>query len=155
MKKAKRGKGEARPLLRRAARGRPFSKGNTFGLSTRFKEGNRANPGGRPKSKKLSDAYRRLLESDVSDPIPVNTEAEYIARKVLHLAKRGSLPAAREIADRCEGRPALSISVHEGPDPVTVLIQEMQGMHARIAADNRPQLTDGEAQEQEATQCSE
>lgn len=145
---SKQRKTEARPLLRRAPRGTPFAVGNNYGIETRFKEGNRANPGGRPKSKKLSDAYRAMAESDVEKPIRIQTRAERVVRKVFQLAERGSIPAAREIADRCEGRPAITITGDGRQDVLQPLLEAVHGMY-RLEQARTPQLVAGDDLEDE------
>jgi len=123
----------ASPVLRarQAPRGLPFPKGHTIGLATRFAPGQSGNPGGRPKSKKLSDAYRAIAESDLDDPVPVRTNAEAIARKIFLMAKRGNLSAAREIADRCEGRPMMRIE-NDGQNNLAVLIASMNEVSEKL-----------------------
>jgi len=116
----------ATPHLRRAPRGRPFAKGNDYGRASRFPKGVSGNPGGRPRSAKVGDATRFLLALKTTDAIPKGSNAEELALKLFRLAKRGNLSAIREVIDRAEGRPAVSVSINEGPDPVVVLIEEMR-----------------------------
>jgi len=117
----------AAPVMRarQAPRGKPFPKGHSIGLSTRFQPGQSGNPGGRPVSRKLSEAYRAIAASDLSDPIPVRTEAEAVARKVFKMARKGNMSAAREIADRIEGRPAVTLQGGDGHNNLALLIASM------------------------------
>lgn len=127
---SKQRKTEARPLLRRAPRGKPFAVGNNFGIETRFKEGNRANPGGRPKSKIISDACRAVVSSDLTERVRPQTRAEKVATKLFGMAEKGNISAIRELADRCEGRPAQSINVEDGrPDNLSVFCETVKQMY--------------------------
>ena len=66
------------------------------GKATQFKPGVSGNPGGRPKSKPITDLLRELLEEDPQ-------MARDIAKKLLQLAKKGSLGHFKEMTDRIEG----------------------------------------------------
>src|SRR5580658_5993069 len=76
------------------------------------------NPGGRPKKAPISEAY----EHHVTEPLPDEirrrfrlrkgaTWANAIAVKQIHAALRGNTVAAKEIADRIEGRVRLPVEV--------------------------------------------
>jgi hypothetical protein len=76
-----------------------------------FQKGQSGNPGGRPRSAILSDAYRRrLAQVDESDP-ERRTFAEIIAAKMVFRATNGDPVAAREIADRVEGKSRQTITL--------------------------------------------
>jgi hypothetical protein len=77
----------------------------------RFKPGQSGNPGGRPKSKLLTQAYRELLEQ--VDPKERKTLAEILARKAVQQALKGNLAALKEITDRTEGKSVQPLS-HSG-----------------------------------------
>jgi hypothetical protein len=113
------------PRFKKRPRGKSFLPGNTVGISTRFKEGNRANPGGRPKLKIISDACRAVVSSDVTEKMQPQTRAEKVASKLFGLAEKGNISAIRELADRCEGRPAITVTSDGGQDKVMLLIQSM------------------------------
>ena len=66
------------------------------GKATQCKPGESGNPGGRPKSKPITDLLRELLEEDPQ-------MARDIAKKLLQLAKKGSLGHFKEMTDRIEG----------------------------------------------------
>jgi Family of unknown function (DUF5681) len=79
--------------------GRPFPKGVS------------GNPGGRPKSRTLSEAYRKELAKVIPNDPEGRTFAEVIARQVVLAAAKGDLGCAREIADRVEGKPRQSLDI--------------------------------------------
>jgi hypothetical protein len=79
-----------------------------IGAGTRWKKGQPSpNPGGRPKSRLLSEALRsRLGEVKQGDPAG-RTYAEVVAENLVEIACSegpGAVHAASEIADRLEGR---------------------------------------------------
>jgi hypothetical protein len=81
-----------------------------------FQPGVSGNPGGRPKVKPISDGLRALLDEQYSGSekrfkgLP---NARVLALRMFELAFAGDLSAAKEIADRVEGK--------------TVQIQQLQG----------------------------
>jgi hypothetical protein len=75
-----------------------------------FKPGQSGNPAGRPKSITLSEAIRLQLAKKVSAGSDY-TYAEAIAQVLCVAAVRGNVNAAREIADRTEGRPRQSVDL--------------------------------------------
>ena len=77
----------------------------------RFKPGQSGNPGGRPKTKLITQAYRELLEQ--LDPKKRKTLAEILARKAIQQALKGNLAALKEITDRTEGKSVQPLS-HSG-----------------------------------------
>lgn len=68
----------------------------------KFKPGKSGNPGGRPKSKHISEALNKALASG---------KADELAAVLLKLAKKGSVAAIREVADRTEGKPNQQVTV--------------------------------------------
>jgi hypothetical protein len=88
-------------------RGKPFEKGNPHA----WKPGQSGNPTGRPKSVTLSEACRKSLASPVPRDPQGRTYAEVIADKMVAAAARGSINAAKELADRTEGRPRQALDV--------------------------------------------
>ena len=79
-----------------------------IGKVTRWRKGQPSpNPGGRPKSRLLSEALRsRLAEVKPGDPAG-RTYAEIVAQNLVEIACSegpGAVHAASEIADRLEGR---------------------------------------------------
>jgi Family of unknown function (DUF5681) len=87
-------------------RGKPFEKGNQVG----FKPGVSGNPGGRPKSRALSEELRARLQQQY----PGRGETTYgrlVAEKLVDLAIDGEIAAIREIFDRIEGKPRQAIDL--------------------------------------------
>jgi hypothetical protein len=88
----------------------------TIGTGTRFKKGVSGNPGGRPKSRLLSEALRnRLAEVRPDDP-EHRTWAEAIAANLIEIAASKSsnaIAAANEVCDRAEGRPAQHVQISD------------------------------------------
>ena len=108
-------------------RGKPFAKGNKIGH--RFKKGEPcANVAGRPKSAKLSEAYRALLALPAGAPVEIRTNAELMAYKVFKMGKKGNLGACVEVGDRSEGRPSVSVSLNGEGDNLALIIEHMNQM---------------------------
>jgi hypothetical protein len=85
-----------------------FAPGNKLG--NRFKPGASGNPNGRPRLTLLSEAIRAQLAVEAPDA-DEKTYAEVIAEKLCTEAASGNVHAAREIADRTEGKPKQAIDV--------------------------------------------
>lgn len=83
------------------------------GKAHRWKKGQSGNASGRPKSKTLSNAYKNKLEEAVPNDPEGRTWAELIAEAQVRDAVRGNVQAAREIADRTEGRPRQAIEFED------------------------------------------
>src|SRR5215469_6469480 len=86
----------------------------SIGAATRYRKGQSGNPGGRPRSRLLSETLRnRLAEIKADDP-EKRSWAEIIASNLVELAASKSpsaVAAANEVCDRIEGRPRQSIEV--------------------------------------------
>jgi len=113
------------PKVKKRPRGRPFAPGNSLSLPYRFKPGQSGNPGGRPKSKEINESSRKFLASDIGKSPRVQTNAELIVAKIGHRAKKGDLGAAQFLADRAEGRPAISISHDGAGDNLRLILAHM------------------------------
>jgi Family of unknown function (DUF5681) len=87
-------------------RGKPFSKGNPHA----FKPGQSGNPQGRPRARVLSEYYREWLARPLPGD-PARTFGDAIAEAVCRQAVEGDVAAAREIADRVEGKPRQAIDL--------------------------------------------
>jgi hypothetical protein len=68
----------------------------------RFRPGQSGNPGGNPRSKSLSKAYKSKLEEINPDDPQKRSYAECIAASLVKLAVKGNVQAAVELADRVE-----------------------------------------------------
>ena len=87
-----------------------------IGAGTRWRKGASGNPGGRPKSRLLSEALRNRLAQIVDDDPTGRTFAEAIADNLVRIAcSQGpnAVHAANEIADRIEGRAPQSIQISD------------------------------------------
>jgi hypothetical protein len=85
-----------------------FPPGNKIGQQ--FPPGVSGNPSGRPKLTKLTEALREQL-AEIAPNAPERTVAEVIARALIREAVSGNVQAAREIADRTEGKPKQAIDL--------------------------------------------
>jgi len=79
-------------------------------LGNRFEKGVSGNQKGRPKLTRLTEALREQL-AETNPDAPEETQAEAIARTLIRGAISGNVQAAREIADRCEGKPKQAIDL--------------------------------------------
>jgi Family of unknown function (DUF5681) len=141
------------PRLKKRPRGKSFEPGNSYGLATRFQKGNRANPGGRPSYKKYSEALRALVAADPDETFEINSNAAALAARVVKMGKKGNISAIREIGDRCEGRPAITVHSDGSPDQVALLIEAMTERSREIGHPEGwvpPLLESGEEQEEAA-----
>ena len=88
----------------------------SIGVGTRFRKGVSGNPGGRPRSRLLSEALRNRLGEIKADDPEKRSWAEIIAINLIELAASkspGAVAAANEIGDRAEGRPPQHIQVSD------------------------------------------
>ncbi len=85
-----------------------FSQGNKIG--NRFKKGETGNRSGRPKLTRLTEALREQL-AEAMPGASESTIAEVIARTLIREAISGNVQAAREIADRTEGKPKQALDL--------------------------------------------
>jgi len=139
------------PRLKKRPRGKSFEPGNSYGLATRFQKGNRANPGGRPSYKKYSEALRALVAADPDETFEINSNAAALAARVVKMGKKGNISAIREIGDRCEGRPAITIQGDGSPDKIMLLVEAMTERSREIGHPEGwvpPLLKSGEEQEE-------
>jgi len=139
------------PRLKKRPRGESFLPGNTIGASTRFQKGASANPGGRPSYKKYSEALRALVAADPDETFEINSNAAALAARVVKMGKKGNISAIREIGDRCEGRPAITVHSDGSPDQITLLVEAMTERSREIGHPEGwmpPLLESGEEQEE-------
>lgn len=78
----------------------------------RWPKGVSGNPKGRPKTKTLSEHYRAQLNHVAPDDPDGRTYGELIALAIVRQAAAGEIAAARELADRTEGRAVQSVGVN-------------------------------------------
>ena len=69
------------------------------------------NPGGRSRTAPITELLRELLEKPYPGDKQNRTYAHKIAEAMLKRACEGDVGAAREVADRTEGRPTQSVIV--------------------------------------------
>lgn len=79
---------------------------------TAFKPGQSGNPKGRPKSVTLSEALRLELAKANPKGDGDETYAETIASVLVKNAATGNILAAKEIADRTEGKPKQAVDMN-------------------------------------------
>jgi hypothetical protein len=102
-----------------------------------FEKGFSGNPGGRPKIKPLTDAYRDRLKEQLSPEhrkmfaktwsvdLPEDvTYAQAIASVVFALALVGGLDAIKELTDRAEGKVAQEVTGNLGVEYQVVKVLE-------------------------------
>jgi hypothetical protein len=151
------------PILKpkKKPRGAPFKPGNRFGISTRFKPGNNANPEGRPSLKKMNAACRDRLaqivprEELAAAGLPIRlfgmSYAELGSWVLAQEGMRGNVGALAEIADRAEGRPGTASPDDGEQSPLAILIASMDRISDAIGpAENSPRQLKG-ADEDAAT----
>jgi hypothetical protein len=80
-------------------------------LGNRWQKGMSGNPKGRPKGVTLSEALRRMLAEEAPGKTQ-ETYAEAIARALCKQAAKGNVLAAKEIADRTEGKPKQAVDMN-------------------------------------------
>lgn len=104
-------------------RGKGFLPGNTHG--NRFRPGESGNPSGRPKCKKINEAARKFLGSDLDKPLRIQTVADAVVAKGIRKAKKGDLGWATFLANRAEGLPVQGLSIQNENDPLKTLCDLM------------------------------
>lgn len=77
-------------------------------IHSRFKKGQSGNPGGQPKEKPFTDAYRKFAKLSIAEIKALDVEkltaAEAVAVGMLREAMKGKPAAACEAADRSDGK---------------------------------------------------
>lgn len=111
--------------VKKRPRGKSFEPGNGFGAEHRFKPGVSGNLSGRPLCKEVNAASRSFLASGIHKSPRAQTNAEAIVAAQGRKAKKGDLGAAQFLADRAEGRPAVSVNVDGQGDNLAVLVAVM------------------------------
>jgi hypothetical protein len=89
----------------------------TIGAATRWKKGQASpNPGGRPKSRLLSEALREQLGKTKPDDPEGRSYAEVVAGNLIAIAcsqNHSAVTATAEIANRLEGRATQRLEVND------------------------------------------
>jgi hypothetical protein len=105
-----------------------WKKGQSGNPETRFKPGISPNPGGRPQKTPITDAMREYLKQPYDGKIAKFkglTNADVLAIKQFELAiEEGDMAAAKEIADRVEGK-TVQIQQIQGPNGGAIVIDNM------------------------------
>ena len=73
-----------------------FTKGNTYGMATRFQPGRSGNPDGRPRG--FAEIARKQLAEAAADGD--QTRGEQLVRKLIDLAVGGNVQAIKLVLDR-------------------------------------------------------
>ena len=117
-------------------------------VETRWKKGQSGNPGGRPRTKPLTDAYRQNVSLVITPKVAKEmrlpagfvgmTIAEAIAIGQAIAAIKGSTIAAREIADRIEGRVGTPDDADAESGPLYVVLRAPRPQHEPIAVKALP-----------------
>lgn len=115
-----------------------------IGKATQWRKGRPSpNPGGRPKSRLLSEALRaRLGEVKPDDPTG-RTFAEIVAENLINIACKqgpGAVAAINEIGDRLEGRPTQAVQISD----LTREIREKSDEELQFYLDNNRWPSDEE-----------
>lgn len=118
--------------VKKKPRGRSFEPGNGFGAEHRFKPGVSGNLSGRPLCKEVNAASRSFLASGIHKSPRAQTNAEAIVAAQGRKAKKGDLGAAQFLADRAEGRPAISVSMDPSGDNLAVIAAYMTNRSKEI-----------------------
>ncbi len=142
------------PKLKQKPRGAPFKPGNRFGIASRFKPNNNANPQGRPSLKRLNaacvDVLARIVprEELAAAGLPISlfgkTYAEIGAWVLQQEGLRGNISAIAEVGDRAEGRPGVASPDNGEQSPFAMLILSMDQRSDVIGPAERRQLQEGE-----------
>ena len=114
--------------------------------ANKWKPGQSGNPSGRPKKLPITDRYATVAELPVPDNLlaalklseaekpAIKTYGDALALSQFRAGIKGKTDAAREIADRVEGRSRQAVEV-SGPEgaPIDVQLMSDEQLDARIA----------------------
>jgi hypothetical protein len=87
----------------------------------RWPKGKSGNPGGRPR-KVITEAYAALASRICPFDEQKRTWSDVLAEGQFKAALEGNTNAAREIADRLEGKALQSLNLEQAHDPVKVIL---------------------------------
>lgn len=95
-----------------------------------FQPGNRANPGGRPKEKRFTEALRLAIMQEVDEKDDTGkptgqktTKLRMIADRLVAEAMAGESWAIQQVSDRLDGKAAQAI-VGDDDGPLTVIVRK-------------------------------
>lgn len=94
-----------------------------------WKPGQSGNPGGRPKSKPLTDELLRFLEQEAPKG-KGQTWASLIAEALVKKARRGDVRAITELANRIEGKPRQAVEL--SGNGLDGLAERIAAAHKRV-----------------------
>jgi Family of unknown function (DUF5681) len=108
--------------------------------ANKWKPGQSGNPTGRPRKTPVSDAYAKHVGKRLPDEIRLRlrlpkgaTWADAMALGQLRSAVKGKTDAAREIADRVDGK-AMQLVELSGPDGGPIVVDDLAAGRARVKA---------------------
>lgn len=87
-----------------------------------FQPGNRANPGGRPKEKKFTEAPRIALAEETEVDSSKTTKLRAIADRLIKEAIASESWAIQQVMDRVDGKPVQAII---GGDDAPIMIEKI------------------------------
>jgi hypothetical protein len=87
------------------------------------------NPGGRPRTKPITEELERLLQEEAPNDNG-QTWAAVIAEALLHQARKGDVRAISELANRIEGKPLQALDV--SGEGVSGLAERLQRARQRV-----------------------
>ena len=148
---------------KRKPRGRSFEKGHGYGAEHRFKKGQSGNPSGRSRAEQIASAkiseclVSRLGEVGTKRLLKLAANKSYcqkLADEWIAAGLAGNVGAISSLADRIEGRPAVSVSMDGDDSPIAILIASMDQRSDEIGpAENSSRQLKGE-NEDDATGSS-
>ena len=141
-------------------RGKPFKKNNNYGVTSRFKPGQSGNPKGRSSEEARAAS---LLSKALIEVLPMignraslkgvgRTFTQKLAGVWIEQGLKGNVAAITTIADRIEGKPAVSMLVDGSTNQIAILMEGFANVSKKIGKPEGwlpPLLEEGEEAEQE------
>jgi len=115
-------------VRKRRSHGNPRIK--DLGIATRFKPGQSGNPGGRPKTRELTEMLRAVCNE--IDPKSRKSFFQLAAESLLREVFAGDVQAFKELADRVEGRTVQQVEL-SGPEGSAIPLANVTEIDERIA----------------------
>jgi Family of unknown function (DUF5681) len=138
--KAAPGHGLVQVKLKGRPRGKAFAKGNDYGAATRFKPGMSGNPKGRSSeelraaaafSKALAERLVQVGSRKLFKAIG-RTFTQKLTDVWIEKGLDGNWMAIVAMADRIEGRPSTSLTLDQGENPLTLLVDALNKRSEQI-----------------------